>query len=248
MAGTFGWTRRAALAAGAGLLAAPAIAQGIWPNGPIRFIGIFPPGGGTDILSRLVATKLTESAKWTVVADNKAGAGGTIGIGEAVKAAPTGYDLVMGQKDNMVVAPWLYKNLSYSPFKDFAPISIAAVMTHALSVGDRFTVLIQGRVASQFKRGEKTREEVLNLLRDSGKLVQSAFLEIDVDIAGRGERAGRTWALALSAASGASGESAEAAELKAKGVEFDAPTWRSRSRHFASPQRSTPQIHAAARA
>ena len=85
---------------------------GAYPTKPIRLIVPFPPGGGTDILSRLVATKLTEQAKWTVVADNKAGAGGTIGITEAVKAAPTGYDLVMGQKDNLVIGPWLYKNLS----------------------------------------------------------------------------------------------------------------------------------------
>lgn len=74
---------------------------GAYPSKPVRLIVPFPPGGGTDILSRLMATKLTEQAKWTVVADNKAGAGGTIGITEAVKAAPTGYDLVMGQKDNL---------------------------------------------------------------------------------------------------------------------------------------------------
>ena len=96
--------------------AAPA-AAGAYPSKPVRLIVPFPPGGGTDILSRLVATRLTDSAKWTVVADNKAGAGGTIGIGEAVKAAPTGYDLVMGQKDNMVVGSWLYKNLPWDPTK-----------------------------------------------------------------------------------------------------------------------------------
>ena len=81
---------------------------GSYPNKPIRMIVPFPPGGGTDILARLVSAKLTEANKWTVVADNKPGAGGTIGIGEAVKAAPTGYDIVMGQKDNLVIGPWLY--------------------------------------------------------------------------------------------------------------------------------------------
>ncbi|MDM0011014.1 tripartite tricarboxylate transporter substrate binding protein [Variovorax sp. J22P168] len=91
-----------------------------FPTKPIRLIVPFPPGGGTDILSRLVASKLTEVSKWTVVPDNRAGAGGTIGIAEAVRAAPTGYDMVMGQKDNMVVAPWLYKNLSYEPTRDLA--------------------------------------------------------------------------------------------------------------------------------
>jgi tripartite-type tricarboxylate transporter receptor subunit TctC len=86
----------------------------------------FPPGGGTDILSRLVANKLTEVSKWTVIADNRAGAGGTIGIAEAVRAAPTGYEMVMGQKDNMVVAPWLYKNLSYDPTKDLVAVAHVA--------------------------------------------------------------------------------------------------------------------------
>ncbi len=99
---------------------------GTYPSKPVRLIVPFPPGGGTDILSRLVATKLTEQAKWTVVADNKAGAGGTIGITEAVKAAPTGYDLVMGQKDNLVIGPWLYKNLPWDPTKDLTAVAHVA--------------------------------------------------------------------------------------------------------------------------
>jgi tripartite-type tricarboxylate transporter receptor subunit TctC len=110
---------------GAALAPSLALAQA-YPAKPIRLIVPFPPGGGTDILSRLIATRLTEQAKWTVVADNRGGAGGTLGIGEAVRAAPTGYDMVMGQKDNLVVGPWLYKNLSWDPTRDLIAVSHVA--------------------------------------------------------------------------------------------------------------------------
>ena len=97
-----------------------------YPSKPVRMIVPFPPGGGTDILSRLIANKLTEVSKWTVVPDNRAGAGGTIGITEAVKAAPTGYDMVMGQKDNVVLGPYLYKSLPWNPSKDLTPVAHVA--------------------------------------------------------------------------------------------------------------------------
>ena len=133
----------ACVAAGTAFTPLAVLAQADYPAKPIRLIVPFPPGGGTDILSRLVAQKLTESAKWTVVADNRAGAGGTIGITEAAKAAPTGYDLVMGQKDNMVVGPWLYKNLPWDPTKDFAPIAHVAYtpVIIATSANSRFKTL-----------------------------------------------------------------------------------------------------------
>ena len=97
-----------------------------YPNKPVRMIVPFPPGGGTDILSRVIANKLTEVSHWTVVPDNRAGAGGTIGITEAVKAAPTGYDMVMGQKDNVVLGPYLYKNLPWNPTRDLVPVAHVA--------------------------------------------------------------------------------------------------------------------------
>ena len=132
-----------ALALGATAYAQAPAPAAAYPTKPIRLIVPFPPGGGTDILSRLVATKLTEGAKWTVVADNKAGAGGTIGIGEAVKAAPTGYDLVMGQKDNLVIGPWLYKNLSWDPTKDLTPVAHVAYtpVVIATSVNSKYKTL-----------------------------------------------------------------------------------------------------------
>ena len=116
-----------ALALTAGV-AAPAFAQSSadYPSKAIRLVIPFPPGGGTDILSRVVSNKLTEATGWTVVPENKAGAGGTIGITEAAKAAPTGYDMVMGQKDNLVLGPYLYKSLPWNPVKDLTPVAHVA--------------------------------------------------------------------------------------------------------------------------
>ncbi len=121
------------LAAAQGATSAPPA----FPTKPVRLIVPFPPGGGTDILSRLIGSRLADQARWTVVADNKAGAGGTIGITEAVKAAPTGHDLVMGQKDNLVIGPWLYKSLPWDPTRDlvavahvaYSPVIIATATT-----------------------------------------------------------------------------------------------------------------------
>ena len=108
-----------------GLIATAAHAQ-TYPEKPIRMVIPFPPGGGTDILGRLMAQKLTESNKWTIVPDNKAGAGGTLGITEAAKGKPDGYDMVMGQKDNLVVGPWMYKGLPWNPVKDFTAVAHVA--------------------------------------------------------------------------------------------------------------------------
>jgi len=97
-----------------------------YPDKPIRLIIPYSPGGGTDNLSRMVGNKLAEKNGWTVVMDNKAGAGGTLGITEAVRAAPTGYVLVMGQADNLAVAPLLNKSVTYDPVKDLQAIAYVA--------------------------------------------------------------------------------------------------------------------------
>ena len=143
------WRAVSAVAVSAlALVASHAVAQTplkpvAYPAKPIRMIVPFPPGGGTDILARLVAAKLTDTSKWTVIADNRAGAGGTIGIAEAVKAAPSGYEMVMGQKDNLVVAPWLYKNLSYDPIKDLVAVAHVAYTPVVIVAGahSRFKTL-----------------------------------------------------------------------------------------------------------
>ncbi|MES2414031.1 MAG: tripartite tricarboxylate transporter substrate binding protein [Pseudomonadota bacterium] len=139
----------------AGLMALAMVAAQAqpYPSKPIRLIVPFPPGGGTDILSRLVAQKLTEANKWNVVPDNRGGAGGTIGIAEAARAAPSGYEMVMGQKDNLVVAPWLYKSLSYDPTKDLVAVAHVAYTPVVIVTGvqTRFKTLADVVAAAKAK-------------------------------------------------------------------------------------------------
>jgi len=102
-----------------------AFAQG-YPARPVKIIVPFPPGGGTDNLTRLIATKLSETLKWTVVVDNKPGAGGNLALDSTAKAAADGYTLVMAQTDNVVLNPLLYGKLSYDPAKDLVPVGLVA--------------------------------------------------------------------------------------------------------------------------
>ena len=113
---------------------AQTFAQEAYPAKPIRFVVPFPPGGGTDILSRIVTNKLSERLGWQIVVDNKPGAGGNIGLDTAAKAPPDGYTLVMGQTSNLVINPTLYSKLPYDSLKDFAPITLVSSVPLAVTV------------------------------------------------------------------------------------------------------------------
>ena len=97
-----------------------------YPSKPIKLIVPFPPGGGTDIFARAIAQKLQDSLKWTVVVENKAGAGGNLGVEAAAKSAPDGYTVVLGQTSNLAVNPTLYPKLPYDPLKDLSPVVLLA--------------------------------------------------------------------------------------------------------------------------
>jgi tripartite-type tricarboxylate transporter receptor subunit TctC len=105
-----------------------------YPNKPIKLIVPFPPGGGTDLLARTVAQKLSDTLKWTVIIDNRAGAGGNIGVDAATKSTPDGYTLVMGQTSNLAVNPTLYPKLPYDPLKDLVPVVLVASSPIAIVV------------------------------------------------------------------------------------------------------------------
>ncbi|MBA3477910.1 MAG: tripartite tricarboxylate transporter substrate binding protein [Lautropia sp.] len=103
------------------LVSVAAVAQD-YPNKPIRLLIPFPPGGGTDFVSRIVAAALSESSRWQVVPENRPGASGNLAIAQAAQSAPDGYTIVMGQSDNMALGPYLYANVGYDTIKSFVPI------------------------------------------------------------------------------------------------------------------------------
>ncbi len=106
---------------------------GDYPSKPIRLIVPFAPGGGTDITARGIAMKLTEAWGQTVVADNRAGANGTIAVDIATKSPPDGYTLTMISSSHSVNVS-LYKKLSYDLIKDLSPITQATSQPYALVV------------------------------------------------------------------------------------------------------------------
>ncbi len=124
-----------ALTGAAALPARAAEAPATFPTKPIRLIVPFPPGGSTDILARAIGQKLTEAWGQSVVIDNRPGAGGIIGMETAAKAAPDGYTLVMGHVGTLAANPALYKSLPYDPVKDFAPVTLIAMVPNVLVVG-----------------------------------------------------------------------------------------------------------------
>ena len=129
--------RLAAVASGiswaAALLAAmPAFAQ-TYPARPIRFIVPFPPGGGNDIVGRIVALKLGERLGQQIVVDNRGGAGGTIGTDLAAKAAPDGYTILINNI-SLAVNATLMPKLPYDTLRDLAPVSLVGRQPNILVV------------------------------------------------------------------------------------------------------------------
>lgn len=118
----------------AALAFAGAVQGQSYPEKPISFIVPSPPGGGTDAMTRLLANKLGERLQWTMVVDNRAGAGGNIGLDFVAKAAPDGYTIVMGESSNLTINPYLYKKLPFDPARDVTPVALVGTVPLVLVV------------------------------------------------------------------------------------------------------------------
>ncbi|MEA3153623.1 MAG: hypothetical protein QOK44_1212, partial [Betaproteobacteria bacterium] len=101
---------------------------------PIRLIVPQPPGGGTDIVARMLAPKLGEELGQQVIVDNRAGAGGIVGTEIAAKAPADGHTLLLGYTGNLTINPHLHRSLPYRPLEDFDPVSLAVSSPFVLAV------------------------------------------------------------------------------------------------------------------
>ena len=122
---------RALLATLSVAFALHAYGQDAWPTRPVRMILPFPPGGGTDILGRLIAERLSAGIGQPVVTENRGGAGGNVGAEAAARSAPDGYTIVL-VAPSLAISPTLYSKINYDPVKDFAPISLVATVPNVM--------------------------------------------------------------------------------------------------------------------
>jgi len=105
-----------------------------YPNKPVRMVVGFPPGGGTDVVARILQPRLSELLGQAVVIDNRPGATGTVAAGQVAKSAPDGYTIMMGHVSVNAIAPSQFANLPYDVNRDFAPIGLAAAVPHLVVV------------------------------------------------------------------------------------------------------------------
>lgn len=127
--------KRILFVAGPVLIAALAVTTAFaqdYPYRPIRIIAPNPPGGGFDLIARVVSQKLAEQLNQQVVVENRTGAGTLVGTELAAKATPDGYTLVVGGLSNIAANVGLYKNLPYDPLKDFVPVGMVASYSYSL--------------------------------------------------------------------------------------------------------------------
>lgn len=116
--------------------AGDAAAQPAWPTKPVTFVVTYPPGGGADLMARLIAPKMSEVLGQPVVVDNKPGAAGQIGAAYVAKARPDGYT-VMVDASSFAINPGLYPKLPYDP-KAFRTVGVAALFPHVVVVTPGF--------------------------------------------------------------------------------------------------------------
>lgn len=111
-----------------------AMADGIYPNKPIRLLVGFPPGTATDTVARQIAQGLEKAKGWKIIVENKVGQAGSVAATDAARAAPDGYTLLLSANGPLATNPNLYASIRYDPRKDFTAIARVAVLPYVVVV------------------------------------------------------------------------------------------------------------------
>jgi tripartite-type tricarboxylate transporter receptor subunit TctC len=156
-----------------------ALAQ-TYPDKPVHMIVGFPPGGGTDILARVVAQKLGDKWGQQVVVENRAGASATIASGVVAHAAPDGYTLSMGQLTPNAIAPALFKSLPYDAVKDLVPIVLVGTSPNVLVV----TPTLPARTVGELVALAKSRSKPLSYASSGPGSLQHIAAELFKSMSG----------------------------------------------------------------
>lgn len=144
------FSRRLFVAVNLFLFGACAFGQPGFPDKPIRIVVPFAPGGGTDVLTRIVAQQMSEDMKAQIVIDNRPGAGGALGAALVAKAPPDGYTLYVGTTATSMM-PALSKNLSFDPIGDFVPIALIGSSPFLLITNNKLPVSNLGELLALAK-------------------------------------------------------------------------------------------------
>ena len=154
---TFAFPRRVAtlVAVAAAFGAMPlAQAEDAWPNKPIMLVSPYAPGGTTDVLARLLSTRLGEKLGQPIVVENRPGAGGNIGTAYVAKAKPDGYTFLLAASGPIVIAGALYPKLNYNPQKDFTAVSPLARTSFVVAVNAKSGLNSLNDIIAKGKEGK----------------------------------------------------------------------------------------------
>ncbi|NRF65481.1 tripartite tricarboxylate transporter substrate binding protein [Aquincola sp. S2] len=163
--------------------AAPARAQADYPNRPIRLIVPFPAGGATDLIARATVDKLSQRLGQTVLVDNRAGAGGSIGSAEVARAAPDGYTLLLATSSTHAIGPELNPKLPYRADTDFTPILQLAQAPSLVLVPSTLPVSSMGELIAyakarpgQLNYGSSGNGTIVHLMTEAFKAQAGVFV------------------------------------------------------------------------
>lgn len=137
--------------------AAIPLAHAAWPEKPVRLVVPYGPGGSSDVIARLIANEMSKTLGQAVIVDNKAGASGIIAMQDVARAAPDGYNIVLGHVGTLAVNPAMFAKLAYTD-EDFTPIALLAKVPMVFAIGAK----VPAKTLSEFVALAKTQPGKLN--------------------------------------------------------------------------------------